>query len=177
MQSRLGLTREDTRHYRVAWIGGCVLFDTAKLRTAGGFDFWPQLSVNGAAHEAGLTGAVVDAMRAPAVDLSGKLSLAALCGLLERAALLVSNDTGPLHLALALGAPCVGIDWLTNLIESAPLRQERHRAAVSVRVHCPRCGAENLKTRCEHDDSFVADVPVEEVAALARELFRGADIA
>lgn len=43
VQSRLGLTREDTRHYRVAWIGGCVLFDTAKLRAAGGFDFWPQL--------------------------------------------------------------------------------------------------------------------------------------
>lgn len=32
-----------TRLYRVAWIGGCVLFDTAKLRAAGGFDFWRQL--------------------------------------------------------------------------------------------------------------------------------------
>lgn len=32
-----------TRLYRVAWIGGCVLFDTAKLREAGGFDFWRQL--------------------------------------------------------------------------------------------------------------------------------------
>lgn len=135
------------------------------------------VAVNGSAQEAALAGAVVDAMRAPAVDLSGKLSLAALCGLLERAALLVSNDTGPLHLALALGAPCVGIYWLTNVIESAPLRQGRHRAALSVRVHCPRCGAENLKTRCEHDASFVADVPVEEVAALARELFRGGEIA
>jgi ADP-heptose:LPS heptosyltransferase len=135
------------------------------------------VAVNGSADEAGLAGAVVAAMRAPAVDLSGKVSLAALCGLLERAALLVSNDTGPLHLALALGAPCVGIYWLTNLIESAPLRQERHRAALSVRVHCPQCGAENLSTRCAHDASFVADVPVEEVAALARELFGGPDIA
>jgi len=40
---------------------------------------------------------MVGAMREPAVDLSGKLSLAVLCGLLERAALRVSNDTGPLH--------------------------------------------------------------------------------
>ncbi|MCG2586857.1 glycosyltransferase family A protein [Massilia sp. TS11] len=32
-----------TRRYRVAWVGGCVLFDTAKLRAAGGFDFWPEL--------------------------------------------------------------------------------------------------------------------------------------
>ncbi|WP_420473415.1 glycosyltransferase family 2 protein [Noviherbaspirillum sp. ST9] len=43
VQSRLGLTRATTRLYRIAWIGGCVLFDTEKLRSAGGFDFWEQL--------------------------------------------------------------------------------------------------------------------------------------
>ena len=31
------------RAYRVAWVGGCVLFDTAKLRAVGGFDFWCEL--------------------------------------------------------------------------------------------------------------------------------------
>jgi hypothetical protein len=43
VQSKLGLTRATTRCYRVAWVGGCVLYDTAKLRAVGGFDFWPQL--------------------------------------------------------------------------------------------------------------------------------------
>jgi GT2 family glycosyltransferase len=43
VQARLGLSREATRHYRVAWVGGCVLFDTAKLVAAGGFDFWRDL--------------------------------------------------------------------------------------------------------------------------------------
>ena len=43
LQNRLGLDRDSQRHYRVAWIGGCVLFDTAKLRACGGFDFWPEL--------------------------------------------------------------------------------------------------------------------------------------
>lgn len=43
VQSRLGLTRANSRCYRVAWIGGCVLYDTAKLRAAGGFDFWRDL--------------------------------------------------------------------------------------------------------------------------------------
>jgi hypothetical protein len=33
----------NTRCYRVAWVSGCVLFDTAKLRAAGGFDFWRRL--------------------------------------------------------------------------------------------------------------------------------------
>ena len=43
VQTKLGLTREATRLYRIAWIGGCVLFDTQKLREAGGFDFWTEL--------------------------------------------------------------------------------------------------------------------------------------
>jgi glycosyltransferase involved in cell wall biosynthesis len=43
VQQNLGLTREQTRYYRLAWVGGCVLFDTAKLHEAGGFDFWPEL--------------------------------------------------------------------------------------------------------------------------------------
>ncbi len=32
--------------YRVAWIGGCVLYDVAALRAVGGFSFWPQLPPN-----------------------------------------------------------------------------------------------------------------------------------
>jgi ADP-heptose:LPS heptosyltransferase len=126
--------------------------------------------INGTTEEAALARALADAMRGPSIDLSGKLSIAALCGVLERCALIVSNDTGPLHLALAINTPSVGIYWLSNLIESGPLRQAHHRAVVSVRTHCPVCGAENLRTRCEHDVSFVDDVSTAEVLACAAEV-------
>ena len=43
LTSRRGITKEHERLYKVAWIGGCVLFDTAKLRACGGFDFWDRL--------------------------------------------------------------------------------------------------------------------------------------
>jgi hypothetical protein len=43
VQSRLGLRPGLNLLYRVAWVGGCVLFDTAKLRDAGGFEFWRKL--------------------------------------------------------------------------------------------------------------------------------------
>lgn len=43
LQQRLGLTRQSQRVYKVAWVGGCVLYDTGKLREAGGFDFWDEL--------------------------------------------------------------------------------------------------------------------------------------
>jgi GT2 family glycosyltransferase len=43
LQQRLGLP--SPRPYKVAWIGGCILYDTAKLRSVGGFNFWPQLPI------------------------------------------------------------------------------------------------------------------------------------
>ncbi|MDM5177953.1 glycosyltransferase family 9 protein [Massilia sp. DJPM01] len=131
-----------------------------------------RVAVNGTAEEAPLVRELIGAMRHPAIDLSGKASLGALCGILAGSALVVSNDTGPLHLALAIGTPAVGIYWLTNLIESGPLRQHGHRAAVSLRVHCPVCGEENIRTRCAHDASFVDDVRQDEVNALALGLLR-----
>jgi GT2 family glycosyltransferase len=46
VQQALALERGETRCYRVAWLGGCVLFDSAKLRAAGGFDFWRELPLD-----------------------------------------------------------------------------------------------------------------------------------
>ncbi len=43
LQQRLRLSPRQQRKYRVAWVGACVLYDTAKLRAAGGFSFWPDL--------------------------------------------------------------------------------------------------------------------------------------
>jgi GT2 family glycosyltransferase len=42
LRRRLGSDGGD-RLYRVAWVGGCVIFDTAKLRAVGGFGFWREL--------------------------------------------------------------------------------------------------------------------------------------
>ena len=43
------------------------------------------------------------------VDLSGALSIGELAALLEGAGAVVTNDSGPMHLAAALGAPTVGL--------------------------------------------------------------------
>jgi GT2 family glycosyltransferase len=40
---RLGLGPGDALPYRVAWVGGCVLYDAGALREAGGFGFWREL--------------------------------------------------------------------------------------------------------------------------------------
>lgn len=43
VQDQLGATDARPVVYKVAWVGGCVLFDVAKLREVGGFDFWTEL--------------------------------------------------------------------------------------------------------------------------------------
>jgi GT2 family glycosyltransferase len=43
VQQRLCRSPEDQYLYKVAWVGGCVLYDTAKLHMVGGFEFWQAL--------------------------------------------------------------------------------------------------------------------------------------
>lgn len=130
------------------------------------------IAVNGIESERQVTAQLVAAMRTAAIDLTGALSLSALAALISKARLVVGNDSGPLHLAQALGTPTVGVYWFTNLLRSAPLAWRSSRCAVAVRTQCPVCGCENVHARCAHDVSFVSEVPVDEVIALALELYR-----
>ena len=43
VQQRLALPPRASRPYKIAWVGGCVLYDRAKLLDCGGFDFWEAL--------------------------------------------------------------------------------------------------------------------------------------
>jgi ADP-heptose:LPS heptosyltransferase len=133
-----------------------------------GFD----VAINGSDEEAALLRSVQQAMRETAHVVIPELG--ALAGLLERAALVVANDTGPLHLAEALGTATVAIYWCGNALVSTPLIAARHRAAIAWRVDCPVCGMRNIEERCSHDASFVADVRVDEVLGHVRALLDAA---
>jgi len=67
------------------------------------------VAVTGGSAEASLTCEVVEASERDLVDLAGRMTLEDLIALLARAALLVANDTGPVHLASALGVPVLGL--------------------------------------------------------------------
>ncbi|MHC4933440.1 MAG: glycosyltransferase family 9 protein [Planctomycetota bacterium] len=65
--------------------------------------------VTGTDAEAPLARQVVEASERGLHDLSGKLTVEELVALIARAALYVSNDSGPVHLASALGVPVLGL--------------------------------------------------------------------
>ena len=54
-------------------------------------------------------------MDAPSLSLVGQLDIAELIALLQAAPLLLSNNTGPVHLAAAVGTPVVDLYALTNV--------------------------------------------------------------
>lgn len=127
--------------------------------------------ITGNAQERDLTAKVVKTMHATAQDLSGRLSLGGLAGLLEYAKVVVTNDTGPMHLAHAVGSKTVGIYWAYNVLTAGQLTRNRHRPVITWRMHCPVCGADNAWQPCEHRVSFVSDIPVQAVIEPALELF------
>ncbi|MCK2216283.1 glycosyltransferase family 9 protein [Actinomadura sp. ATCC 31491] len=122
--------------------------------------------VTGTPEEAGLVAEVVAAMRRPATPLVGALSIGGLAALYQRCALVLANDTGPRHLAAAVGAATIGLYWCGNLVNAGPLTRARHRPLVSWTTACPCCGATGVDLRagrCAHDDSWIAAITVDEV--------------
>lgn len=129
--------------------------------------------VTGTRAEKDLVMGVVEAMRNPAIPVVGALGIGGLAALYERCDLLIANDTGPRHLAGAVGTPTVAVYWCGNLIQAGPLSRATHRPLVSWTTACPRCGADGVAPgaeRCPHDESWVGDVSVDMVMEQAEDL-------
>ena len=76
--------------------------------------------------ERSTTDAIVAAMRTPALDLVGKDTLKQLPALLERADLLVTPDSGPMHIANAMGTRVLGLHAASNPARSGPYSDRRY---------------------------------------------------
>jgi ADP-heptose:LPS heptosyltransferase len=103
-------------------------------------------------------------------DLAGAVPIGELPGVLAAADVVVADDSGPRHLAVAVGTPTVGVFWFGNVVNAGPFDRGRHRVEMSFVTRCPVCGVDVTQVgwtaeRCEHDPSFVAEVTAEAVLA------------
>ncbi|MDP8955531.1 MAG: lipopolysaccharide heptosyltransferase II [Actinomycetota bacterium] len=73
-----------------------------------------QVVFTGTDEESPLIEQIRSSMGAPSHSLAGRLSLAELGGVLSLAPVLIANNTGPVHIAAALGTPVVDLYALTN---------------------------------------------------------------
>jgi len=118
----------------------------------------------GSRDEAPLVAAARARMRAPSHALAGRLSLGELGALIARADVVVGNNSGPAHLAAALGTPVVDIYALTNP-QHTPWRVPAR--VLNRDVACRGC----LKSRCpEGHHRCIAGVTPDEAVGAALEL-------
>jgi ADP-heptose:LPS heptosyltransferase len=99
------------------------------------------------------------------VNLAGRTSLRQLVALIERAKVVIGNDSGPTHIAAALGKPLVAIFGPTNPVRTGPYR--RDDAVLRIDIPCSPC----YSRRCSHQ-SCLQWLGVEAVLELARQQMR-----
>jgi heptosyltransferase-2 len=123
-----------------------------------------RVAIVGSAAERPLGDLVAAQIGAGARVLCGETTLADLVGVLKQLRLLLTNDSGPMHLAAALGTPLVAVFGSTDWNETAPV-SERARV-VREETECAPCRLRE----CPIDHRCMTRVAVDRVAAAALEL-------
>jgi heptosyltransferase-2 len=123
-----------------------------------------QVAIVGSAAERPLAQSIAAQLGGAARVLCGETTLADLVGVLRELRLLLTNDSGPMHLAAALGTPLVAVFGSTDWTETAPV-SERARV-VREETECAPCKLRE----CPIDHRCMTRVVVDRVAATALEL-------
>ena len=117
----------------------------------------PAVVVIGAKGEEPLGREIASHLTAPSAVLSGATTIRELMAVIKRCAVLITNDTGPMHIASALGVPVVGIfgptDWRTTSPSGAEHALLRHP------VDCAPC----MLRECPIDHRCMTGVTVDQV--------------
>ncbi|MBN1823571.1 MAG: glycosyltransferase family 9 protein [Endomicrobiales bacterium] len=92
-----------------------------------------------------------------ALNFAGRTDIGLLAGILKRCAVVVGNDTGPVHLASALGVPVVAVFGGSDVSETAPVAED----AVVITKNYP-CSPCRGKPKCS-DYGCLADIKPAEV--------------
>jgi ADP-heptose:LPS heptosyltransferase len=99
-----------------------------------------------------------------AIDLAGKTSLKQLVALLEGAAVVIANDSGPMHIAAALGRPLVTVFGPTNPVRTGPWN--RMDTVARLAIACSPC----YSRRCAHTSCMTWLTPEHVLERVARQL-------
>jgi heptosyltransferase-2 len=108
------------------------------------------------------TAAVAAAMTAPSVDWAGSIDLSLLPAVLTQCRVLVSNDSGPMHIASAVATPVVGIFGPTHpRLGFTPLGAQD--TVLSLDLECSPCSLHGEKPCWKGTHACLEDLPVNRV--------------
>lgn len=125
------------------------------------------ISIVGSPAEAALGEQLNNAIAEPKENLAGKTSVGELVDYLKTCHIVVSNDTGTMHLAAALGIPTVAIFGSTEPVLTSPIG-EIHRV-IREKVDCSPC----FKRECPIDFRCMTGISVDQVVGEIEALMKG----
>jgi heptosyltransferase I len=99
--------------------------------------------------------AQVAALAPGVVNLAGETTLSELAALVRRATICLTNDSGPMHLAVALERPVVSVFGPTDPIWIGPYRREA--AVLQAPLPCSPCYLRQL-SRCMHGHACMQEI-------------------
>ena len=153
-------TMWETTHWTVAGLAGVA-------RALGGDGFMPVII--GSKGERGL-GARIQAEAPGATDFTGQTSLADAVALIRRAAVVLTNDSGLMHIGAALGKPTISIFGPTNPVQVGPYGQMG--SVVRLDLPCSPCNYRRL-AQCPNGHACMRELTVEMVMRRMREVLAG----
>ncbi len=121
----------------------------------------------GARGEESLGNGIAAMLDRPAIVLSGATTIRELMAVVQRCRLLLTNDTGPMHIAAACGVPVVAVFGPTDWRTTSPYGQDR--SVVRESVDCSPC----LLRECPIDHRCMTRVSVEQVYEACRSSLSG----
>ncbi len=105
--------------------------------------------ITGGAGDAGAAEAVRARMRRPALNLAGRTPLLTLGAILRRAAVMVTVDSGPMHLGAALGTPLVALFGPTVPSRTGPYGAGPYRVLQAGDLPCVPCVSRRCRIASE----------------------------
>jgi ADP-heptose:LPS heptosyltransferase len=94
-----------------------------------------RIAICGAKKDIGLAGEIASLMSVPPIIACGRTTLGQLGAVFERANLVVANDTGPMHIASAVGADVIALFGPTSARITGP-RGRGRSVVISADVSC-----------------------------------------
>ncbi len=96
--------------------------------------------LTGSAAEAPTLAEIAGSLDPAPTVLAGRTSLGELAAVFERCAIVLGGDSGPLHLAAAIGTPTLRLYGPTNRRVFGPWGDPGHQVAVQAQLPCQPCG-------------------------------------
>ena len=140
----------------------------AAVATQLGSEFGAQIALTGSAAEQPLAQEIAARLSPAPLDVTGQTDLEQLGALLARCRLVLGSDSGPLHLAVAVGAPTVHLHGPVSARKFGPWGDPARQRVVSTNWPCAPCNRLDWPASALAEHGCMAAITVDDVLAAAR---------